>query len=332
LAKFLKQNQLPPADYSDIGFFKRMVEKRNELTLEVLGSPPPEVKQSELEYETRDGTKIRAKLYQPNPRPKEGSPLIVMYHGGGFCVGAPEGEEQTCRNLVQAFKVTCISATYRLAPQFPFPTGIDDCWDALKWAAANAKSWGADTSLGFVVGGTSAGGNISAVMALRARDEKLFPPLTGQYLAVPATIPHDAVPEEWKEWYLSHEQNKEVLVLPQAAVDMFMNAYKADPHSPKFNVGAAPTGHENLPPAVIAVDGMDPLRDEGIIYRRILDRAGVKTKLYVYPGLPHAHWGFFPFLQASDKFRKDQIEAMSWLLGRNAEWSNVQTNAEIATG
>ena len=119
-----------------------MVEKRNEITLQMLGNPPPSVKQSELQYENRDGTKIRAKLYQPSPAPPEGSPLIMMIHGGGFAVGAPEGEEQSCRNFVLAFKATCISIAYRLAPEHPFPAGPEDCWDALKWAAANAKSWG----------------------------------------------------------------------------------------------------------------------------------------------------------------------------------------------
>lgn len=296
----------------------------------MLGNPPPSVKQSELQYENREGTKLRAKLYQPSPAPSEGSPLIMMIHGGGFAVGAPEGEEQSCRNFVLAFKATCISITYRLAPEHPFPAGPEDCWDALRWAAANAKSWGADPTAGFVVGGTSAGGNLSAVLALRAREEKLSPPLTGQFLAVPAAIPDDVVPDKWKPWYLSHEQNKDVPILPQAAVNMFTNAYKADSNSPLFNVGSHPGGHGDLPPAVIVVDGMDPLRDEGLIYERILREAGVKTKLYVYAGLPHAHWGFFHFLKASDRFRKDQVEALGWLLGREPDMSDVRTSAEIA--
>lgn len=328
--QFLKQNQLPPADYSDISFFKGMVAKRNEITLQMLGPPPPSVKQSELEYPTRDGTKVRAKLYQPSQTPLNGSPLILMYHGGGFCVGAPEGEEQSCRNFVQAFGATCISATYRLAPEFPFPQGVEDCWDAMKWAAENAKSWGADPSAGFIVGGTSAGGNLSAVLSVRARDEKLSPPLTGQFLAVPAVISPTRVPEKYKKWYISHDQNKETPILPQAAVDMFMNAYAPDDDSPLYNLGTHPNGHSGLPKAVVVVDGMDPLRDEGLIYERILKEAGVETKLYVYPGLPHGHWGFFPFLKASDKFRREQIESVGWLLGREPDMSEVTTSAEIA--
>lgn len=197
-----------------------MVEQRNDMAMKMLGNAPPEVKQTELQYTTTDGTKVRAKLYQPEPLPKEGGPLIVMYHGGGFCVGNPEGEEQSCRNFVQAFGAVCVSSAYRLGPDFKFPYAVTDSWDALNWAAKNASSWGADPSKGFVIGGTSAGGNITGALSIMARDEKLSPPLTGQYLVIPATIGEGQVPEKWQEWYLSMEQNKDAPVLPKAAIDV----------------------------------------------------------------------------------------------------------------
>lgn len=194
----------------------------------MLGDPPPDIKQYEDHYTTRDGTKMRVKVYQPTEPPNRGSPLIVMYHGGGFCIGNPEGEEQTCRNMVQAFGAVCVSASYRLAPDHQFPAAPNDSWDALKWAAANAKSLQADTSQGFIIGGTSAGGNITAVLAHLARDEGLSPPLTGQYLAIPAVGGGKWVPEKYRDRFLSYEQNKDVPVLPVAAVDMFMKGYQPD--------------------------------------------------------------------------------------------------------
>ena len=109
-----------------------------------------------------------------------------------------------------------------------------------------------------------------------------------------------------------------------------MAAYNPDPKDSRYNVANHASGVSNLPPAVMVVDGMDPLRDEGIIYDRMLREAGIKTKLYVYPGLPHGHWGFFPFLKASDKFRKDQVEAFGWLLGSEPRWEGVKTSAEIS--
>lgn len=124
---------------------------------ELLGEPPSDIKQSETHYTARDGKDMRVKVYQPAEKPSSGSPLVFMIHGGGFCIGAPEGEEQTCRNLVQAFGAVCLSISYRLGPEFKFPHAPNDCWDALKWAAKNASTFGADTKQGFIVGGTSAG-------------------------------------------------------------------------------------------------------------------------------------------------------------------------------
>lgn len=319
-------------NYDSLDDFKEMVEKRNADVLKALGQPPPEIKQTELQYPTEDGSKVRAKLYQPVTPPKGGSPLIVMYHGGGFCIGAPEGEEQTCRNFVQAFGAVCISAAYRLAPEFPFPYAPKDAWDCLKWAAANAKSWGADPSVGFVIGGTSAGANITAVLAHLARDEGLTPPLTGQYLAIPAVLPDSKVPEKYKPYTLSYVQNRDAPVLPVAAIDMFMKGYHPDEDDGiYYAVFNHPKGHKNLPPAFFQIDGLDPLRDEGIIYERVLrEENGIKTKMNIYPGLPHGHWGFFPFLKSSEKFRKEQVEGMGFLLGQEPDFSKVIVEAVAA--
>lgn len=309
-----------------------MIEKRNSATAGSSKQPPPEIKQSELRYPTRDGQMIRAKLYQPVQTPSGGSPLIVMFHGGGFCVGAPESEEQTCQNFVQAFGAVCISATYRLGPEWKFPYAQKDGWDCLKWAADNVKSWNADPAVGFIIGGTSAGANITAVLAHLARDEGLSPPLTGYYLAAAALMPETQVPEEHKKYCLSHNQNRDVPVLPQAARDMFKRGFEPDESDPVwYSVFNHPKGHGGLPPVFLQVDGMDPLRDESIIYERVLrEQYGTKTKMNVYPGVPHGHWGLFPFLKASEKFRKEQVEGMGFLLGKTPDFSRVTIQAAKA--
>ena len=220
----------------------------------------------------------------------------------------------------------CISAAYQLAPEYPFPGAPKSAWDGLRWAAANARSLGADPSLGFVVGGTSAGGNITAVLAHLARDEKLSPPLTGQYLSIPAVLPSEVVPDKYKDSYLAFEQNKNAPVLPKAAIDMFMRAYQPDAHDPLYVPFNHPKGHADLPPAYFQIAGLDPLRDDGVIYEKVLrEEYGIKTKLDMYPGLPHGFWGFFPMLKSSDKFRLDMVEGMGWLLGRKPEMDKVRT-------
>lgn len=97
-------------------------------------------------------------------------------------------------------------------------------------------------------------------------------------------------------------------------------------------VMAHPKGHKGLPPAFFQVDGMDPLRDEGLIYATVLEKDnGVKTLVKVYPGLPHGHWGFFPFLKSSALFRKEQIEGFGWLLGKSPETMKVTSQQNPTT-
>ncbi|OQU98608.1 hypothetical protein CLAIMM_04365 [Cladophialophora immunda] len=324
LESFLQDNPLPPEDH-DLLSYKRSALQRHAASLAALGPAPAEVAQSEIQYPARDGTMIRAKLFQPKVPSKDGSPLIVFFHSGGFCVGSPEGEELSCRNFVQAFGAVAVSVSYRLAPEFTFPHAINDGWDALKWITENATSLGANPSLGFVVGGTSAGGSIAATLAHLARDEGLAFPLTGQYLAMPMVSPATAVPAQYEKFYLSQKQNRNAPVLSGPTLEMFINGYQPDENDAVlYSILKHPRGHKGLPPAVFHIDGLDPLRDEAIIYEHILSHeAGCKTKRYLYPGLPHAHFLFFPFLEASKKFRIEQIEGMGWLLDRKPDFTTV---------
>ncbi|KIM92617.1 hypothetical protein OIDMADRAFT_46618 [Oidiodendron maius Zn] len=249
--------------------------------------------ESDRQILVRDGSRIRIRVFRPTESPGSGSPLIVLIHGGSFCVGSLESETPRCRSFVQAFGAVCVSVGYRLAPEHPFPTAPNDCWDALRWVAANATALGATPSRGFIVGGTSAGANLATVLAHLARDERLSPPLTGQYLCVPSVLPPTVVPQKWKAQYLSYEQHKNAPILPRTALEMFANSYKPND-----------------------VCDVDPLRDEALIYETVLRTEWeVKTKLDVYPGLPHGFWFMFPTHSRAEKFRKDLIKGTEFLLG-----------------
>lgn len=333
IPQFLEKHPLPVIDYSNLDDFTNMYNKHGQEALKALANPPLGITVTELQYPTRDGARNRAKLFQPDNQDKSGSPLVVMIHGGGFCLGAPEGEEQTCRNVVLAFGATCVAISYRLAPKYPYPYAPNDCWDALQWCAANAESWGADTSAGFCVGGTSAGGNLAAILAHKARDLKLSPPLTGQYLAIPLICPEIRIPEVYRPWLLSYEQNEHAPFLPKAAIDMFLNEYNPDfDNGVQFAILNHPDGHKGLPRTFFQLDGMDPLRDEALIYERVLrEENGIETKLNVYPGVPHGHWAFFSFLKASKQFRKEQLDGVGWLLGREPDFSKVNLDPAAAS-
>ena len=159
-----------------------------------------------------------------------------------------------------------------------------------------------------------------------ARDEKLSPPLTGQYLSIPLVLPHSVAPEKYKEFLLSEQQTRAAPILPKEAIDMFNGAYKADYHDPRYAVFNHPKGHADLPPAFFQVCGMDALRDEAILYDRVLrEDYGIKTRFQIYPGLPHGFFGFFPMLKSSAKFREDMIDGIGWLLGKEPKMDKIRT-------
>lgn len=114
---------------------------------------------------------------------------------------------------------------------------------------------------------------------------------------------------------------------------MFMGGYKPDDDDTvNFAIFNHPKGHGDLPPTYFQIDGLDPLRDDGLVYERVLrEEYGLKTKMDVYPGLPHGHWSFFPMLKASIKARKDQVDGVGWLLGRIPDISKLTFGISAGT-
>jgi acetyl esterase/lipase len=96
-------------------------------------------------------------------------------------------------------RAVCVNVEYRLAPEHPFPAGVNDSWDVLKWRAKEASPSSsilpADPTLGFIIGGASAGGNLATILCQLGRDEGLQSPLTSQYLCVPTLLAPEAIPE-----------------------------------------------------------------------------------------------------------------------------------------
>ncbi|OJD29176.1 ab hydrolase superfamily protein [Diplodia corticola] len=278
------------------------------------------VEKTRISIPVRDGASIGAAVYRPTSGTGKGRPLVVALHGGGWCVGAPEFEEVNCVHAVQKHGAVAVSLDYRLAPEHPFPTPVHDCWDALRWLAANASP-----SSPHVVAADPAGGNMAVVLALLARDEKLAPPLTGVSASIPAVVlpgggePGEAncLPEKYRADYRSYEQNKKAPGLDVEGVGFLLGNYNPDRSSHLFAPLNWPTGHKGLPPFFIQVCGLDMLRDEALIYERLLrTECGVKTRLVVYPGLPHSFWSFYPQLEVSRKAVGEVVEGFGWLLGK----------------
>lgn len=313
----MKTHQTPEVDWSDGPLCKRIGQALVEEAARSHRTPPSGVKQRETRFRAEDGTNLKAMIYEPaSPSvAARGRPLVVLIHGGGFCVGVPENEEITARNLVQAYGVVAVSIDYRHAPEHKFPCAVTDAWSGLKWAAANAYALGADPQAGFIVGGTSAGGNIAAVLAHIARDEGLHPPLTGQYLAIPAIGRDQDIPAQYQDRLLSWGKYRDNATLTVASINAVLGMYEPDVKDYRFNIVNHPEGHERLPPAYFQVAGGDPLRDQALVYETILRENQISTKLDIYPGLPHGFWSAFPSLTSSRKFRREQVGGIGWLLG-----------------
>ncbi|MCG5433609.1 alpha/beta hydrolase [Mycobacterium sp. MYCO198283] len=223
---------------------------------------------------------IRLRIYRPPGA--ENPPVVLFFHGGGFAVGDLDTHDGTAREHAAAAGAVVVSVDYRLAPEHPFPAAVDDAWAATQWVATHPAELAADTSR-LAVAGDSAGGNLAAVMALRARDAG-GPAIAFQLLWYPATT--------WDLRLPSFVENAEAPILSTGAVAAFSRWYAGhldltDP--PPYLAPARAADLSNLPPAYIAVAGHDPLRDDGIRYAELLAAAGVPVELHNAETLVHGY-------------------------------------------
>ena len=257
-----------------------------------------EVSESDHHVPVRDSSTVRVRVYVPtNKKPmQKARPLILAFHEGGWCMGDLTDEEGNCRLYSRELGAVCVNVEYRLAPEHVFPTSVTDAYDVLKWcartAAPDSAILPADPRVGgFVVGGASAGGNLAAVVCQMARDEGLTPPLTGQYLSVPAILWSTDVPIKWRSDYRSRCESTDdpVLKLKPDRGEETLRTLRPDTASPLFS----PLLHPNLkdlPRAFFQIAGLDPLRDEGLIYEKELRENNTVTRLNVYDGFGHMFW------------------------------------------
>jgi acetyl esterase/lipase len=249
-----------------------------------------------------DGTELEIRSYS-SPKRSKSSVLYYVCHGGGWVVGDHATEEVQLRAVAGRNDALVISVLYRCAPEFPYPTPFNDCFDVLKWCKQNANDLGIDPEK-IVLGGGSAGGNLAAVLSLRARDEGLSG-IIGQVLNVPVTCHPDHFPKDKYE-FTSWEQNAQAPLLDAKVMRWFWDCYKAT--TEEYASPLLAKSLHGLPPALVQVAGLDPLRDEGLAYAEALKAAGVRTQLEVFPGMPHAFCLFPVFVEEVAKFLQNIVD------------------------
>jgi acetyl esterase len=249
-----------------------------ELTRSPVGAPPTR----EIARVTDDIVeRIPVRIYE-HASPPEG--LIVYFHGGGFCIGSIGLMDNVARELAHCSNATVVSVDYRLAPEHPFPAGLDDCETVTRWAHANASKFGADPRR-VVVAGESAGGNLSAAVTLRLRTSDV--PLAGQVLMYPGVDGGSRTTHPSIEEF-------EGIVLTRKSLDLYWQSYTAgrDLARDPFAAPLQAESHADLPPAIVVLAGCDPLRDEGRAYAARLRDANVAVDEECFAGQPH---GFINF-------------------------------------
>jgi acetyl esterase/lipase len=126
---------------TDVQFWKKMGEIGRDRIYAALGPTPTGISEVDHEVEMRDGTSITIRSYTPDKAPECGSPLIVLFHGGGFTIGGLENEHATCRDFAVQLGAVVLNVGYRLAPENPFPAPVNDAWDSVKWVSDCRFQW-----------------------------------------------------------------------------------------------------------------------------------------------------------------------------------------------
>ncbi len=210
--------------------------------------------------------------------------VFVFFHGGGYCIGDLDTHDEVCRQLADRIGCTVVAVHYRLAPEHPFPAGVEDCWAAMQWCDANREELGGEGAR-LVVGGDSAGGNLSAVTSLMARDAGVE--VAKQLLVYPGTRIDDESP--------SMEANGTGYILERDTMDWFMESYKADPSDWRASPIYAES-HAGVAPALVITAEYDPIRDQGRDYAEALAAAGVDVTHTDYDGMVHIFFQLGPIV------------------------------------
>ena len=247
--------------------------------------------------DTADGAQLLARWYQ---RPSSDSAAAVLYlHGGGMILGSVAIFDGPVSRYVANTGVSMLSLEYRLAPEHPHPTPVEDCYTGLSWLAAHAEELGIDPNR-IAVMGDSAGAGLAAGVAILARDRG-GPALAHQLLIYPMLDDRNTTPDPHIAPFAGWSNDDNVTGW-DALLGKGHEERTVDPSASPARLDDA-TG---LPPTYLEVGQLDVFRDEDLTYARTLSRAGVPVEFHLYPGVPHEYDAIAPFADVSQRARANR--------------------------
>ncbi|QGI86797.1 hypothetical protein CEK25_013526 [Fusarium fujikuroi] len=274
---------------------------------------------------SRDGSFIPARSYRPASAPEQALlPLYIHFQGGGFMFGTLDAEDAICARIAVGSDVAVLNVDYRHTPEFTYPTQWNDAEDAFEWAHDNMDVMHWDPKR-VIIGGISAGAWMASSFTLQKHlnlaTEKR-PPIAGQVLMIPCLTHVDCYEPQLKkmknESISSYRTNVTAPMLTVEELRWFTSLLKIedpDVNDLKMNPGnASPEQVKGMPPTVLGVVGLDPLRDEALLYGKMLAEAGVPTDVNLFLGLPHGFRSHEEKLSAFNRWDKVIEDGVGWIL------------------
>ena len=265
--------------------------------------PNPHVALEDISI-TGPAGELPLRIYRP-ASPAASRPGILFIHGGGMVLGNLETDHLTAVMLCETIGAVVVSVDYRLAPENPYPAGLDDCVAALDWMAANAGSLGYDPARLAIYGG-SAGGGLAIATALRARDTD-GPALCFVMASYPMIDDRNETP--------SSQEIVDIGIWDRAGNIEAWAWYLGGQTADQYAAPARATDLTGLPPMFIGVGDRDMFRDEDAAFAERLAAAGVPVEWHEYPGAYHASEVFAPTAALSQQIWAARIAALQRALG-----------------
>ena len=234
-------------------------------------------------------------------------PLMLFLHGGGFVLGDLDSHEPLCAELARQLDMPVLSVDYRLAPEAPWPAGIEDAIAAAYWAAEGPPELGRDVT-GLVTCGDSAGGNFAIIVSLALRDTPARVPVLAQFPIYPAADPGEGYP--------SYEDFAEGYLLTRPGMDWFEDCYAADARDWRYS--PLVKSQAGMPPTLVLTASLDPIRDQGRAYAAACIQAGVPTIFREATGNIHGFMNLRKAIPSSQEDLLGCVAALKLLLGEAA--------------